>query len=581
MYSIGKVSFVSFDKLSFEITDFDKLEFNNKGNFYFAKGILDFVTIINSQNEKFIYQVERIEDKEKILSTSENSKFNYAAKVICNPIGIIKNNKINFDMRSYPFLQNKVYLTSNDEYQIIFDTKSNNSIYLGLINEQFSAKFDINKLLTIHSAVLGNTGSGKSTTIRQILNEIEKYDYKNLKIHVFDVHNEYNNLNGSNVINVLEDYQINLDELELQDWVNLIKPSDLVQLPILQRALKLTDALSKQRITRSQLNCFCAYNEYHFNSEGGVAIAKVKYLLQHELTIRHKDEMYLNFGNRLELKKEEEFKADLKKQFEVVGKNGVSIDFDIYLQDKIEQSDYKTSSFKSLKESLNYVFLLEESKGNNRARANSGTMETRLVTIDEHYNKLFKVKEKDNEEHLINVYDVSMLDDDLLLFFSTYLCKKIFNESQHIQLADRDVNVFFLEEAHRYISRSKDNSQLYEIEIFKKIAREGRKFGCFLYLSSQRPSELSSTVLSQCNNYLLHRIKNNIDLEYMSKTIPYITTNQLKRLSFLPTGVTYAVGELFPIPVEIKVNEPPKNTDVTSTPKIRFKNIDNNKCDNS
>ena len=239
------------------------------------------------------------------------------------------------------------------------------------------------------------------------------------------------------------------------------------------------------------------------------------------------------------------------------------------------------NSFKSLKESLNYVFLLEESKGNNRARANSGTMETRLVTIDEHYNKLFKVKEKDNEEHLINVYDVSMLDDDLLLFFSTYLCKKIFNESQHIQLADRDVNVFFLEEAHRYISRSKDNSQLYEIEIFKKIAREGRKFGCFLYLSSQRPSELSSTVLSQCNNYLLHRIKNNIDLEYMSKTIPYITTNQLKRLSFLPTGVTYAVGELFPIPVEIKVNEPPKNTDVTSTPKIRFKNIDNNKCDNS
>ena len=581
MYSIGKVSFVSFDKLSFEITDFDKLEFNNKGNFYFAKGILDFVTIINSQNEKFIYQVERIEDKEKILSTSENSKFNYAAKVICNPIGIIKNNKINFDMRSYPFLQNKVYLASNDEYQIIFDTKSNNSIYLGLINEQFSAKFDINKLLTIHSAVLGNTGSGKSTTIRQILNEIEKYDYENLKIHVFDVHNEYNNLNGSNVINVLEDYQINLDELELQDWVNLIKPSDLVQLPILQRALKLTDALSKQRITRSQLNCFCAYNEYHFNSEGGVAIAKVKYLLQHELTIRHKDEMYLNFGNRLELKKEEEFKADLKKQFEVVGKTGVSIDFDIYLQDKIEQSDYKTSSFKSLKESLNYVFLLEESKGNNRARANSGTMETRLVTIDEHYNKLFKVKEKDNEEHLINVYDVSMLDDDLLLFFSTYLCKKIFNESQHIQFADRDVNVFFLEEAHRYISRSKDNSQLYEIEIFKKIAREGRKFGCFLYLSSQRPSELSSTVLSQCNNYLLHRIKNNIDLEYMSKTIPYITTNQLKRLSFLPTGVTYAVGELFPIPVEIKVNEPPKNTDVTSTPKIRFKNIDNNKCDNS
>ena len=571
MNSIGKVSYVSFDKLSFEITDFDKLEFNHNGNFYFAKGILDFVTIINNQNEKFIYQVEKIEDKEKILSTSESSKFDYAAKVICNPIGIIENNKINFDMKSYPFLQNRVYLTSNDEYQIIFNAKSDSFIYLGLINEQFSAKFDINKLLTVHSAVLGNTGSGKSTTIRQILNEIQKYDYKNLKIHVFDVLNEYSSLSGANVIHVLEDYQINLEDLELQDWVNLVKPSDLVQLPVLQQALKLTDALSKKRITKSQLNCFCAYNEYHFNSEGGVAIAKVKYLLQHELNIRHKDEMYMNFGNRLGLNKEEEFKADLKKQFEVIGKDGIAIDFDVYLQDQIEQSDYKTSSFEALKDSLNYVFLLEESKGNNRARANSGTMETRLVTIDEHYSKLFKAKEKVTEEHLVNVYDVSKLDDDLLLFFSTYLCKRIFNESQHVELPDRGVNVFFLEEAHRYISRSKDNSQLYEIEIFKKIAREGRKFGCFLYLSSQRPSELSSTVLSQCNNYLLHRIKNNIDLEYMSKTIPYITTNQLKRLSFLPTGTTYAVGELFPIPVEISVNEPSKNDDVTSTPQIKIK----------
>ena len=112
-----------------------------------------------------------------------------------------------------------------------------------------------------------------------------------------------------------------------------------------------------------------------------------------------------------------EFKADLKKQFEVIGKDGIAIDFDVYLQDQIEQSDYKTSSFEALKDSLNYVFLLEESKGNNRARANSGTMETRLVTIDEHYSKLFKAKEKVTEEHLVNVYDVSKLDDDLLLFF--------------------------------------------------------------------------------------------------------------------------------------------------------------------
>ena len=105
---------------------------------------------------------------------------------------------------------------------------------------------------------------------------------------------------------------------------------------------------------------------------------------------------------------------------------------------------------------------------------------------------------------------------------------------------------------------------------FKKIAREGRKFGCFLFLSSQRPSELSSTVLSQCNNYLIHRIKNNLDLDYMLKTIPYIDSNQLTRISYLPTGTAFIVGELFPIPVEVKVFENTSDS-VSTTPEILFK----------
>ena len=80
--------------------------------------------------------------------------------------------------------------------------------------------------------------------------------------------------------------------------------------------------------------------------------------------------------------------------------------------------------------------------------------------------------------------------------------------------------------------------------------------------------------IHRCYNLIISgQIKNNIDLEYMSKTIPYITTNQIKRLSFLPTGITYAVGELFPIPIEINIPTPPESDDVTSTPQIKFNNI--------
>ena len=162
------------------------------------------------------------------------------------------------------------------------------------------------------------------------------------------------------------------------------------------------------------------------------------------------------------------------------------------------------------------------------------------------------------------------MDDDLLLFFTTYVLKKEFSKNKILTLKQRTVNVFILEEAHRYISKIKENSQFHEVEVFKKIAREGRKFGCFLLLSSQRPSELSSTVLSQCNNYIIHRIKNNVDLEYLLQTIPYINKNQLSRFSYLPTGTAFLVGELFPIPVEVEVFEE-SFSKATTTPQIIFK----------
>ena len=149
--------------------------------------------------------------------------------------------------------------------------------------------------------------------------------------------------------------------------------------------------------------------------------------------------------------------------------------------------------------------------------------------------------------------------------------KKEFEKNKSLKLEKRLVNVFIFEEAHRYISKLKESSQFNEVETFKKIAREGRKFGCFLMLSSQRPSELSSTVLSQCNNYIVHRIKNNVDLEYLLNTIPYINRFQLNRFSYLPTGTAFIVGELFPIPVEIEIFEE-FSKDITVTPEIEYIN---------
>lgn len=561
MNSIGKVVSVSYDRLIFEVSDFEKLNYNFKGQIYLAKGVIDYVTIKNRFGERFIYQVVKVSDKELPLSTDESAKFSYSGNFECVPIGMIKNDFIEFNLKKYPFLQDKVYLTTLEEFNIIFnEDKLKNTISLGLIEERYIAKIDPNKLLTHHSAVLGNTGSGKSTTVRKIISEINKINSDNLRLHIFDVHDEYGQLPDVEVINILEDYGINILNLEHQDWLNLVKPSELVQLPIIEMALKLANCLLTKTIDENWLKCFIAYNLYT-NQQTDAVTKRTKIIGILNGTGIETSKYSSQFGNFSPVD-EKKFLTDL-----LTVTNG-EVEYS-YLSPKIEKANYQVNSFENLLIALNYVFLLEESKGNSQARAYSGTLETRIKNIQTRYSKLFENEEKSFDSKAV-VYSVSEMDDDLLLFFTTYVLKKEFSMNKSLALEQRAVNVFILEEAHRYISKIKENSQFHEVEVFKKIAREGRKFGCFLLLSSQRPSELSSTVLSQCNNYIIHRIKNNVDLEYLLQTIPYINKNQLSRFSYLPTGTAFLVGELFPLPVEVEVFEE-LSSNITTTPQIIFK----------
>ena len=568
MHSIGKVISVSYNNLVFEVSNFSKLNYNFGGYTYIAKGIVDYVTVVNDINQKFIYQVVKVEDKEHPLSKVENSKLEYTGKFDCIPIGIIQNGKIEFNMKHYPSLRDKVYLTSEEEYNLIFSVEdSTESISLGLIEEKYIAQINLSKIFNHHGAILGNTGSGKSTTIRQIISETQKHSTKNLHLHVFDVHDEYSHINDIEKIDVLNDFKINIENMDLQDWINLVKPSDLVQLPILQTALKLADGIKNNRLSKIWLKCYVAHTLYSYVQTDAVARRTkiINILRETGIDTSGYSSQFANFSGTAE---ENFLKALIQKMdSEHPGETEYS-----FLHTQLEASEYKTTSFEDLLNGLEFSFLLEECKGNAQARSHCGTLETRIKSIQARYSSLLSSNGDVTpiSDSQIIVYSVSNLDDDLLLFFSSYLLKNIFDKNKQLPLEKRDVNIFILEEAHRYISKSRETSSFQEIERFKKIAREGRKFGCFLFLSSQRPSELSSTVLSQCNNYLIHRIKNNLDLDYMLKTIPYIDSNQLTRISYLPTGTAFIVGELFPIPVEVKVFENTSDS-VSTTPEILFK----------
>src|SRR5690606_33784613 len=119
--------------------------------------------------------------------------------------------------------------------------------------------------------------------------------------------------------------------------------------------------------------------------------------------------------------------------------------------------------------------------------------------------------------------------------------------------------VLVMEEAHTFIKRYKDDTENQSsaaicCQVFEKIAREGRKFGLGLVLSSQRPSELSPTVLSQCNSYLLHRISNDRDQELVHKLVPDNLRGLLRDLPSLPSRHAVLLGWASELPVLVQMN---------------------------
>lgn len=162
----------------------------------------------------------------------------------------------------------------------------------------------------------------------------------------------------------------------------------------------------------------------------------------------------------------------------------------------------------------------------------------------------------------ICVIDLSLVPSEITHLVVSVISRIVFETLQRYRRANADVlpTVIVMEEAHNFIRRyNTDNEEISATrlcaESFEKIAREGRKFGLSLALSSQRPSELSPTVLSQCNTFLLHRIVNDKDQELVGRLVPDNISGLLRELPVLPTRKAILLGWATPIPVLVEMND--------------------------
>ena len=173
------------------------------------------------------------------------------------------------------------------------------------------------------------------------------------------------------------------------------------------------------------------------------------------------------------------------------------------------------------------------------------------------------------------IIDTSELSRDALETLTSVVSRIIFSSRKKLKGNDRRENPIhlILDEAHRYIK--KDAKYLLRENIFEQIAREGRKYSLYLMVSSQRPSELSETVLSQCSNFIIHRIQNEVDMKYVYAILPYFSddfANKIKQ-SVPGEGLVFGNCVSMPLHVRVKPAKPEPNSENCKIHKEWFKPI--------
>ncbi|MCE5175479.1 MAG: ATP-binding protein [Bacteroidales bacterium] len=176
------------------------------------------------------------------------------------------------------------------------------------------------------------------------------------------------------------------------------------------------------------------------------------------------------------------------------------------------------------------------------------------ITLIEWLNSYIGSNNAENGQ--ITIIDLSLIPSDIIHIVVAVLSRLTFEAIQRYRRINKQElpTVLVLEEAHTFLRDFNNNNSNLCLETFERIAREGRKFGLSMVLSSQRPSELSQTVLSQCNTFLLHRIVNDRDQDLVRRLVPDSLSGLLKELPILPSRKAILVGWAFPIPVLVEMN---------------------------
>ena len=381
------------------------------------------------------------------------------------------------------------------------------------LNENARAYVDGNKLFQRHAALLGSTGSGKSWTVASILERSSQLPSSNLV--VFDLHGEYKELSYAKQLRVPGPDEVDVDNDSL-----LFLPYWLLN----------TDELQSLFIDRSE---FTAHNQV---------------MAFQDSIIEKKRDALVKAGNQEIL---DAFTLDSPIPFKI--------------EDIIQQLEFLNQQMIPGK--------TKEVQGPFYGQFSRLLLRLKSKTTDRRYSFLFGGKSTQDYNYLsalaeklmgfgkqkqsIKVIDFSEVPADILPVIIGLVARIIYQVQFWTDPNSRRPVAFVCDEAHLYLPRKEGNPvERRAVEAFEKIAKEGRKYGVALMIVSQRPSDVSATILSQCNNIISLRLTNADDQATVRKLLPESLESLLEALPIMDVGEAMVVGDSVLLPSRIKIDPP-------------------------
>lgn len=564
-----------------------------------------FLTILQN-NVKIIASVvtEKVADQQNtIRSTEFDNRFskNSINRIVhLKTKGVIENGEFKVTSQFVPMIGNEVCITSKQDLELIYGiNESEPTISIGKsILEGQVVPLSINKIFASHIGVFGNTGSGKSNTLHKLFLELFRSDYREKilelsKFYVIDFNGEYTKDDSfdvtenkkvfdidtrnqtNNKIPITSDYLFDPDILSI-----LFGATIATQVPFLRKAL---NTWEEKKFNGTSIAKFVVGTLKKILTSGDSVNSEAK---ENWITVA-RDYLQTTEFNLLDNLRSLNFHSSEKYYFSgppanvfINDKSEIDNNALIYLcipalTNALENSFNQLSMIDKLK------FHLEFQKVHQSAwkSTNIEHINPLFYRIENALNSLKKVDEvKDSIEgdfSSLNIINLVHANQEITRLIPMLISKMVYDKQK--ENINRDnvtcTSHLIIDEAHNILNAQNhsvgDTWQDYRLNIFEEIIKEGRKFGFYLTISSQRPADISPTILSQVHNYFIHRLVNDNDLRMLINTMPTLDKVSFNKIPSLGKGEVIITGNAIQVPVFVKVDKEevirPNSDDVVLT----------------